>query len=282
MQMETDDNQQQKLDKAMEQLEAAAELQAQTKADAFASLVSVTARSSVICALAGSFAVVFGKVFLEKINEFNDTEFEEIINIYQFSDWLGSISGILIISSLSLAAIALVGTTLAIRTVGFAGKGSTSITNLLSMTLSLVLSLVLIFSGLWRSNNTQLKIDCSKNLAKLSKQMQKYANNKSHLQYPEPEMWCDILLKMRSCKEEDFICPAAAKGRGHYAMNPDAKWKPEKPLVLLFEAKPGWNQTGQSDSLCFENHKPKGAHVLLTNGKVKFVTKIQAQKLIWK
>jgi uncharacterized Tic20 family protein len=147
MQMETDETQQQKLDKATEQFEAAAEQQAQTKADAFASLVSVTARSSVICALIGSFAVVFSKVFLEKINEFNDTEFEEIINIYQFSDWLGSISGILIISSLSLAAIALVGTTLAIRTVGFAGKGSTSITNLLSMTLSLVLSLVLIFLG---------------------------------------------------------------------------------------------------------------------------------------
>ncbi|MGB2864503.1 MAG: hypothetical protein WBC05_14340 [Sedimentisphaerales bacterium] len=68
-----------------------------------------------------------------------------------------------------------------------------------------------------------------------------------------------------------------------YAMNPNCK--PDSPgdMVLLFEAKTGWNQHSGPELFTFVNHDPKGGCVLLNDQTVKFIrTKEELQQLRWK
>jgi hypothetical protein len=68
-----------------------------------------------------------------------------------------------------------------------------------------------------------------------------------------------------------------------YAMNPNCEPNSPKDTVLLFEAKPGWNQHGGPELFTFDNHDPKGGCVLLNDGTVKFVrTKEELAQLRWK
>ena len=54
-------------------------------------------------------------------------------------------------------------------------------------------------------------------------------------------------------------------------------------MVLLFETKAGWNQHGGPELFTFDNHDPKGGHVLLKNGTVKFIrTEDELRQLRWK
>ena len=68
-----------------------------------------------------------------------------------------------------------------------------------------------------------------------------------------------------------------------YAMNPNCKSDSPGDMVLLFEAKAGWNQYGGPELFTFVNHDPKGGCVLLNDQTVKFVrTKEELQQLRWK
>jgi hypothetical protein len=68
-----------------------------------------------------------------------------------------------------------------------------------------------------------------------------------------------------------------------YAMNPNCKLDSPGDMVLLFEAKPGWNQNGGPELFTFSNHNPKGGCVLLNDGTVKFIrTEEELQQLRWK
>jgi len=94
--------------------------------------------------------------------------------------------------------------------------------------------------------------------------------------------WCDAIAKGR-VKDDTLICPSAGKGRCHYAMNRDYKADAPGDTVLLFEAKPGWNQHGGPELFTFDNHDPKGGCVLLNNGMVKFIrTEKELHALRWK
>ena len=68
-----------------------------------------------------------------------------------------------------------------------------------------------------------------------------------------------------------------------YAMNPNCKLDSPGDMVLLFVAKPGWNQHGGPELFTFDNHDPKGGCVLLNDGTVKFIrNKEELQQLRWK
>jgi hypothetical protein len=117
-------------------------------------------------------------------------------------------------------------------------------------------------------------------------------------------------IKKRSYSEEEisriFICPSSRERpyvqysdaeptepnslkqpapllESHYAMNPNCRPSSPPDTVLLFEAKPGWNQHGGPELFTFDNHDPHGGCVLLNDGTVKFIrTTEEFQQVRWK
>ncbi|HSV99683.1 MAG TPA: H-X9-DG-CTERM domain-containing protein [Sedimentisphaerales bacterium] len=64
-------------------------------------------------------------------------------------------------------------------------------------------------------------------------------------------------------------------------MNPNAGPRQASDVVLLFESKPGWNQSGGAELLTTENHQGKGCNVLFTDGHVEFVKTEYLSELRW-
>ena len=68
--------------------------------------------------------------------------------------------------------------------------------------------------------------------------------------YPVPIGWCEMIMRNSIVRNrpdseineeemrEVFKCPAAGKGKSHYALNPDCKPNSPPDTVLLFETKP--------------------------------------------
>jgi hypothetical protein len=110
--------------------------------------------------------------------------------------------------------------------------------------------------------------------------------------YPEPRRWCDALelafagwskTPWHDSKMKAHVCPGVAGGRSSYAMNRYCKYDSPADMVLLFEAKAGWNQHGGPELFTFDNHDPKGGCVLLNDGTVKFIrTTKELRQLRWK
>jgi hypothetical protein len=66
-------------------------------------------------------------------------------------------------------------------------------------------------------------------------------------------------------------------------MNPSCSYNSPADVVLLFEAKDGWNQHGGPELFTFDNHDPKGGLVLLNDGTLKFIrTEEELKQLRWK
>jgi prepilin-type processing-associated H-X9-DG protein len=126
---------------------------------------------------------------------------------------------------------------------------------------------------------------CQTNLTSLGKAMAVYASEYSN-EYPAAQRWCDLLAQGDYAGDKQFVCMAAAKagyqGRCHYAMNPDCEPNSPGDMVLLFETKGGWNQSGGPEMLTTENHKPNGCNILFNDGSVKFVKMKDLEKLKWK
>ena len=68
----------------------------------------------------------------------------------------------------------------------------------------------------------------------------------------------------------------------HYAINPNCEPNSPDDVVLLFDTKGGWNQSGGFELLAPENHKDKGCNILFNDGTVKFVKKKNFDRLRWK
>ncbi|HNY77636.1 MAG: hypothetical protein RBS72_04590 [Sedimentisphaerales bacterium] len=115
------------------------------------------------------------------------------------------------------------------------------------------------------------------------------SSGQERMAYPPSGRWCDVMLRAyRVAAPGDSAlkphkCPGADEGKCHYAMNPNCK--PDSPgdMVLLFEAKAGWNQHGGPELFTFDNHDPKGGCVLLNDGTVKFIrSEEELHALRWK
>ena len=143
--------------------------------------------------------------------------------------------------------------------------------------------------------STALGMACSNNLSRLGKAMLIYANdNRGH--YPEPDQWCDLILKHDQVDMERFYCPGIKfrwkrqvlpcpvpkNERCYYAMNPDCEPNSPPDVVLLFETKGGWNQYGGPELLSFKNHWRKACNILFNDGHVEFVRAERIGELKWK
>ena len=130
-----------------------------------------------------------------------------------------------------------------------------------------------------------LQVVCSVNLRSLGEATRIYANN-YHNKYPTTDKWCDLLLQNTKIAEKQFVCRGAFrkgdKGRCHYAMNPNCEPNSPTDMVLLFETKGGWNQSGGPEILTLENHKGKVCCVLFNDGHVEFVKPEKIEKLRWR
>ena len=96
-------------------------------------------------------------------------------------------------------------------------------------------------------------------------------------QYPDPDKWCDLLVKFCDVDLKLFICDSGApvsynlvygklkyaqpkpqKGNCNYAINPNCEPNSPDDTVMLFETKIDWNQAGGPEILTIENHQGKG------------------------
>jgi hypothetical protein len=132
----------------------------------------------------------------------------------------------------------------------------------------------------WRINYAS-RLACGSNMKGLGIAVLVYANvNKG--KYPEPDQWCDLLIKDPNVSETSFMCFTNENARSNYAINPNCEPNSPGDVVLLFETKAGWNQQGGPDLLTTENHKGKGSNILFNDYSVKFINKDQINTLKWK
>lgn len=111
---------------------------------------------------------------------------------------------------------------------------------------------------------------------------------------PDISKWCDDLLKASGMSPE-FLLPPDAKFMfkkndadkvSYYAMNAnlaslDSNEEIPPDVVVLFEAKQGWNQAGGPELINTDLGNKSGCFVLLGDGEVKFVKKEEINKLRW-
>jgi prepilin-type N-terminal cleavage/methylation domain-containing protein len=121
---------------------------------------------------------------------------------------------------------------------------------------------------------------CAVNLLFLRLAIDAYASDHNQ-QFPSPDKWCDLLLEYTDVDEEQFRCPAQKRGRCHYAMNPNAEPNSPDDVVLLFETKGGWNQSGGSEILSTKNHFLSGCKVRFVDGHGEWVKAKDIGKLNW-
>jgi prepilin-type processing-associated H-X9-DG protein len=125
---------------------------------------------------------------------------------------------------------------------------------------------------------------CQVNLKNLGLYLAIYADDHDDV-YPPAERWCDAIIDVFVSvdpKIRDFLrCPRAKMGPCNYAMNPNAGRPQVRDVVLLFESKSGWNQSGGSELLTTENHQGKGCSILFTDFHVEYVKTEDLSGLKW-
>jgi hypothetical protein len=106
-------------------------------------------------------------------------------------------------------------------------------------------------------------------------------------QLPFPDHWCDLLNTDAPDDFNIFICRSseAELAKSSYAINKNIAGKKlseiPKDVVLLFEAKNGWNQVGGPELLTTENHEGEGCNISFPDGRVTFFTKEGLDTLRW-
>lgn len=140
---------------------------------------------------------------------------------------------------------------------------------------------------------TAQRVVCGSNMAALGKAMTIYANDSNGM-YPTSSKWCDLLIEHADVNDGEFHCPAAFGHGGSnkvisgklcsYAMNKNIEelgTKAPPDMVLLFESKPGWNQSGGLEILSTDNHQGRGCNILFNDGHAKFVPVEDINDLRW-
>ena len=123
---------------------------------------------------------------------------------------------------------------------------------------------------------------CKSNLKNLHSRFIDYSNRKNH-RYPESDKWCDLL----NLKKNDYfttVCPNKYElGEScSYSMNPNCEPNSPRDVVLLFESKAGWNQSGGPELLNPHNHEGKGCSILFNDGHIEFINTKDLKNLKWK
>ena len=124
---------------------------------------------------------------------------------------------------------------------------------------------------------------CGTNLAGIGKAMVLYADNNNG-KFPNSEQWCDLLIKNEGVDPNQFRCKGDTQGPCSYAMNKNVEnlgAKAPADMVLLFESKSGWNQSGGPELLTIGNHQEEGLNVLFCDGHVEFIKTKDIDTLKW-
>lgn len=128
------------------------------------------------------------------------------------------------------------------------------------------------------------RVSCRAHLKGLGSCLALYAYDYSDV-CPPAERWCDAIVdafgSFDSGVENLLRCPRTKIGPCNYAMNPNARPRQASDVVLLFESKPGWNQSGGPELLTTENHQGKGCSVFFTDLHVEFVKTEDLGHLKW-
>lgn len=126
-------------------------------------------------------------------------------------------------------------------------------------------------------------IVCLRNLKTLSLCLYMYADEHEG-RFPPAQRWCDVLAGEYGEHvdfNDVFRCPGDPKGPCSYAMNPNVDPNGAGDIVLLFESKPGWNQSGGPELLTMKNHKGQGCSVSFVDSSVRFVKADEVAELKW-
>ena len=140
----------------------------------------------------------------------------------------------------------------------------------------------ILMPALARVRQTAYQMVCGTNLSGLSKAMLLYTSEYDD-KYPTAEKWCDLLPEKATVPRKSFRCKGASEGPCNYAMNKNVEnlgRNAPADMVLLFESKPGWNQSGGPEILTTNNHHD-GCNVLFVDGHVEFVKTGDINKLRW-
>ncbi len=163
------------------------------------------------------------------------------------------------------------------------GKGL-AITGISISAIELMLAILILMPAIARAPFVIPRITCMINLKQLGAATRMYADNNKG-QYPASDKWCDLLIKYNpKLNQKNFRCKRDQKGPSSYAMNKNieklgANAPPD--MVLLFESKPGWNQSGGPELLTTENHRGDGCNILFCDGHTDFVPTEDVNKLRW-
>ncbi|MBN2020028.1 MAG: DUF4190 domain-containing protein [Sedimentisphaerales bacterium] len=137
--------------------------------------------------------------------------------------------------------------------------------------------------ALARTRMIVYRMNCGENLAGLGKAMLLYSGDNND-KFPSCEQWCDLLIEYEDVDPNQFRCRGASKGPCNYSMNKNVEElgaKAPADMVLLFESKPGWNQSGGPELLSIGNHQEEGCNVLFCDGHVAFVKTEEIDTLKW-
>ena len=148
----------------------------------------------------------------------------------------------------------------------------------------IALMMGIMMPALARVRQVAFRITCGTNMSDLGKLMLLYAGDYDE-KFPTPSNWCDLLSEYTEINPETFRCKGAPEGPCNYAMNINVeKLGISSPpdMVLLFETRPGWNQSGGPEILTTDNHQGEGCNVLFIDMHAEFVTTSRLKSLRWK
>jgi hypothetical protein len=126
---------------------------------------------------------------------------------------------------------------------------------------------------------------CATNMTVLGMEMLVYCNDYDD-KLPTPSKWCDLLVEHTDVTEKGLRCPGAPDGPCNYAINKNIEelgaQPPPDDMVVLFETRPGWNQSAGPEILTTDNHQGEGCNVLFMDSRVDFIKTEDLDDLKWK
>jgi hypothetical protein len=149
--------------------------------------------------------------------------------------------------------------------------------------IAIVLILTILIPAFFRVRSDVYKMYCCTNMSMLYMTMLLYAQDYND-KFPTSSNWCDLMIKLTDVKPKMFRCPGAPEGPGNYAMNINVEklgTKSPPDMVVLFETKPGWNQSSGPEILSTENHNVEGCNIVFMDCRVDFVKTEDLNKLKW-
>ena len=148
----------------------------------------------------------------------------------------------------------------------------------------MALLMAVLMPALAQTRRLAQRIICAENLSGIGKAMIVYAEDNDG-RFPEDDRWCDILMEQMDVPKKMFVCRSTLnQDTCSYSMNSAVEIlgiKSPPDMVLVFESKPGWNQSGGIELVNIESHQGEGCNILFVDGSVKFVKPEEIPKLRW-